>query len=169
MRKLNFGCGADVRKSSKDEKWDNVDVQENPRLTNSFDFNKMPYPLKENTYDYVYAKSVLEHLDKPEEVLMELRRICKNGAIIEVSVPHYSNRGAYDDMQHIHFFNENAFKNFIYDRRKINNPELFRIRRLYVTPTKIGRLMPRRIRDVLSLFINGLHSKIWVKLEVVKS
>ncbi len=49
MKKLNFGCGHDIKRG-----WDNVDLQKDKRLTNSFDFNKLPYPIKSNTYDYIY-------------------------------------------------------------------------------------------------------------------
>ena len=47
MKKLNFGCGRKIKK-----KWDNCDVQKGAPI--SFDFNKFPYPLKSNTYDYIW-------------------------------------------------------------------------------------------------------------------
>lgn len=163
MKKLNFGCGADIR-----EGWDNVDVQYDKRLTKSFDFNKFPYPLKSSTYDYVFAKSVLEHLDKPERVLEELWRVCRKGAIVEIAVPHYSNKGAYDDIQHIHFFNDKTFPNYIKDHRKIRNNDMFMLVEQNITPSIVGGVLPKKLRHYLSFFINGLYSKIWVKLKVIK-
>jgi len=74
MKKLNFGCGEDIRTG-----WDNVDIQKSQKVQKSFDFNKFPYPIKDDTYDYVWSRSVLEHLDEPDKVLHELWRICKRG------------------------------------------------------------------------------------------
>ena len=89
MRKLNFGCGTDLRMGKE---WDNVDVQKGPKITKSFNFDKFPYPLKDNSYDYVYLRNVLEHLETPYNVIDELWRITKKGGIIEISVPHYTNK-----------------------------------------------------------------------------
>ena len=167
-RCLNFGCGVNFRDSSKKIKWDNVDVQNSPKLKKSFDFNKFPYPLKSDNYDYVYAKSIIEHLWDLDKVFDELWRICKNGAIIEIGVPHYSNKGAYDDIQHVHFFNDRTFYNLVYDKRKIENLKKFELIYQKINPSPIGKFLPKKIRLYLSYFINGLHSKIWVKLRVIK-
>lgn len=162
MPKLNFGCGTDIRKM-----WDNVDIQKSSKITKSFDFDKTPYPLKKNYYDYVLMSQVIEHLLYPERALIELRKSCKNGAIIRIETPHYTNKGAYNDMQHLHFFNENAFKNFI-DARVLINKRKFKIKELVVTPTIVGKFIPKYLRDKLSLFINGLHSQIHCTYEVIK-
>jgi len=163
MKKLNFGCGADIKKG-----WDNVDIQESPKLTKSFDFNKFPYPIKDDIYDYIYVKNVLEHLNEPDKVLDELWRICKPKAIIEIIVPHYTNKGAYSDMQHKHFFNEDCFKLLEEQRTIINKKGKFEILSLELTPTIVGKFFPRLIREKLALFINGLLSQIHVKLKILK-
>ncbi|RZD30723.1 hypothetical protein CXT76_01820 [Candidatus Parvarchaeota archaeon] len=163
MKKLNFGCGVDIKKN-----WDNIDIHKNPKLTKSFDFNKFPYPIKDNSYDYIYVKHVLEHLWEPEKVLRELWRICKPDSIIEILVPHCSNSGAYDGFQHIRYFNEHSFKIFVYDSRRIENKEKFKILKLYSEPSKIGKFFPGNLRSFLSLFINGFQKRICVKLKVTK-
>ncbi|MEK6830837.1 MAG: hypothetical protein AABX77_02310 [Nanoarchaeota archaeon] len=48
MKKLNFCCGNDIRKDL-----DNHDIQEKEGIL-SFDADKFPYPIKDNTYDYIY-------------------------------------------------------------------------------------------------------------------
>lgn len=99
MKKLNFGCGSDIK-----EGWENIDIQKGPKVSKNFDFNKIPYPIKDNTYDYIYASCILEHLEDVEKVFSELWRISKPNGIIHIVVPHYTNKGAYSDLQHRHFF-----------------------------------------------------------------
>jgi len=163
MNKLNFGSGSDIK-----EGWDNVDIQESPKLTMIFNFNEFPYPIKDNTYDYIFLSQVLEHLDKPDKVLLELRRICKPNGIIRIEVPYYNNKGAFGSMEHIHYFSDETFKDFIEERKVINKKNEFEISSLELTPTNIGKLFPRYIRKKLSLFIGGLISKVYVELEVIK-
>lgn len=162
MKKLNFGCGTDILPG-----WDNVDMQLGKGIFKSFDFDKFPYPLKNSTYDYVLMKQVLEHVLYPDRVLMELYRVCKNGAIIRIETAHYTNKGAYNDMQHLHYFNEVAFEGFVNSHVLIKK-RMFKIRKLKVTPTIVGKFIPEIIRKSLSLFINGLQSQIHCEYEVVK-
>ena len=162
-KKLNFGCGNDIRKG-----WDNVDIQKSKKLTKSFDFNKFPYPIRKDSYDYIYLSNVLEHLDKPYKVLDELWRIAKNKAIIEIIVPHYTNKGAYSDMQYQHFFNEECFELLEKQRKLIDKTNKFKIKELKLIPTLPGKFFPRFLREKLSLFINGLISQIRAKIQVNK-
>ncbi len=162
MKKLNFGCGEDIR-----EGYDNVDIQESAPIV--IDFNKFPYPCGDNTYGYVWCKNVLEHLENPMKTLNELWRICKNKAEIEIIVPHYSNRSAYDSLDHRHYMSEIAFKYFEEERTYIDKEKKLKVTFLKVFPSRIGKWIPsHRIREKLSLFINGIQSYIHVKLEVVK-
>ena len=167
MKKLNFGCGRDVKKG-----WDNADGQKGKGVI-SFNFDKFPYPIKANTYNYIFVNNVLEHLQDPDKVLDELWRISKPGAKIEIWVPHYTNKGAYDRLDHKHYFNETCFEYLEEDFVRLaeldpNFIPKFRIRLLEITPTEVGRFLPRSIREKLSRFINGLLSQIHVELEVVK-
>ena len=163
MKRLNFGCGNNIK-----EGFDNVDIQKGSGI-NSFDFNNFPYPIKDNTYDYIELNQVLNCLDKPDEVLYELRRISKPDCKIIIIVPYYNNKGAYNDIQTIHWFNENSFSNFIkqYPCRIDTKPK-FELIKLYKEPTIVGKFLPEIIRDKLNLFIGGLYSKIYVELRVIK-
>lgn len=162
MNYLNFGCGTDIK-----EGWDNVDMQEGEGIQQSFDFDKFPYPLKQNHFAYVELKQVIEHVLYPDKVLMELHKSCKNGALIHIETAHYTNRGAYDDMQHQHFFNDKAFRNFVESHTLITHRK-FKIKELKIAPTLVGKFIPKQLRNKLSLFINGLHSQIHCTYEVIK-
>jgi SAM-dependent methyltransferase len=163
MKRLNFGCGKDFKKG-----WDNIDVQSGKEIDLSFDFDKFPYPFPKNYYDYVLLRQVLEHLLYPEKTLLELHKCCKNGAIIRIEVPHYTNSGAYNSLQHRGFFNEKAFINFIEAKTLLKKNQKFKIKSLNVLPTIVGKFIPKFLRDRLSLFINGLQSQIHVEYEVIK-
>jgi len=94
MKKLNFGAGNDKR-----ECYDNVDEVD-------FDFNVIPYPIKDEVYDNILMKDVIEHLDYPWKVLKELHRILKPGGTVEIICPHHNDESAYNSLQHKHYFNE---------------------------------------------------------------
>jgi SAM-dependent methyltransferase len=163
MNKLNFGCGEDIK-----EGFDNVDIQVNPKVQKSFDFDKFPYPIKDNAYDYIWSQNVLEHLNEPDKVLHELWRICKRGGMIRISVPYYNNKGAYSDMQHKHYFSDTTFKIFVDETCKINKEKKFEIKRLSLVPTIIGRFMPKFFREKLSLFFGGIIASVLIELIVKK-
>ena len=161
IKKLNFGCGSDIRKG-----WDNIDIDGGDFI---FDFNKFPYPIPNNTYDYVYACDVLEHLDKPKKVLDELNRICKPGAIVEIFVPYYNTHYAFNDMEHMHYFNDITFYWYVKNEYNFNHKQIYRIVELNLVPTVVGKLIPSKIlRKKLSYFIGHILQGIHVKLEVVK-
>jgi SAM-dependent methyltransferase len=163
MNKLNFGCGNDIK-----DGWDNVDIQRNSKMDKRFDFNKFPYPLKKDYYDLIYISNVLEHLEKPDEVLYELWKSCKNKGIIHIIVPYYNSRGAYNDMAHMHFFSGSTFRVFIDDPNRVNDKKMFEIQYMILRPSRIGRMLPEKLREKLSLFIGGLISQVNVKLKVIK-
>lgn len=163
MKKLNFGCGADLK-----HRWDNVDMQKGEKIKINFDFDKFPYPLPKNNYEYVLLNQVIEHLIYPEKTLQELHSACRNGAIIRIETPHYTNKGAYNSLQHRGFFNEKAFTNFVNSTTLLQKNPYFKLKSLNITPTKIGKIIPNFLRKKLSLFINGLYSQIHVEYEVLK-
>lgn len=163
IKKLNFGCGNDIRKG-----WDNCDVQKGKDII-SFDFNTMPYPLKSNTYDLIESRSVLEMLHNPDEVLNELRRIAKNGTTIRIIVPYWNNKGAHNDIQTKHFFNENSFIYFAEQKPcRVDTKKRFEIIKIVRHPTGVGKFVPSFFREKLDLFVSGLYSQIEVEYKVVK-
>jgi SAM-dependent methyltransferase len=163
IKKLNFGCGEDIKKG-----WDNIDIQKSEKIYKSFDFDEYPYPIKNNTYDYILLKQVIEHLTRPKKTLEELHRIGKPGSIICIETCYYNNKGAFNDMEHMHYFSEQTFKHFVENTSEINKKKKFEIIKIKLAPTKVGKFIPRRLREKMSLFIGGLIGKIYVELKVIK-
>ena len=84
--RLNLGCGQ-MRLSGF------VGVDNNPNATAAdvvHNLNSLPYPFGDSSVREVLMNHVLEHLTDPIEVLIELYRICDDGARISVKSPHFS-------------------------------------------------------------------------------
>ncbi len=162
MKKLNFGCGRDIR-----EGWDNCDKQKGQGII-TFSADKFPYPMKDNTYDFILLKQVLDFVEDVRKTLFELHRISKPNGIIRIEVPYYNNRGAFNDIETKHFFSDNTFKIFVDEFCIVDRLYKFRIDELVLTPTIVGKCLPKCLRNKLSMFIPGLISQIHIELEVIK-
>ena len=82
--KLNLGCGL-----HKLEGYVNVDEQEYVEPDVVADLTK-PWPFEDSSVDEAVASHILEHLTTDElfHFMRELHRVCKNGAVTHVAVPH---------------------------------------------------------------------------------
>ncbi len=164
MKKLNFSCGNDIKKG-----WDNCDWQKTKRKdVLPCNANKFPYPFKDDTYDYILLKQCLNLFEKPRQVLEELHRISSNEAIIEIEVAYCNNKGAFTDLDTIHWFNEQTFLKYLESNCRIKKEEYFKLIELKLIPTIVGKFFPESLRNKLNLFIGGLISQIHLKLRVIK-
>jgi predicted SAM-dependent methyltransferase len=107
MEKLNFGCGLDYKKG-----YTNADITPKVKADVYFDFEKFPYPFKDNKFDRVYASHILEHLKNVVRILEELHRISKAGAIIEIKTPYFTTPGAMTNFHHITYFSSGTLNIF---------------------------------------------------------
>lgn len=84
MIKLNLGCGVDYR-----DGWVNVDKGYAP-CDVKHDIEQCPWPWEDDSVDEVSLKHVLEHVEKEclPNIVRELGRVCRNGAIITVESPY---------------------------------------------------------------------------------
>jgi len=81
MKKLNMGCGNDILV------WYlNRDIIKLPWVNKVYDFEKFPYPFKDNEFDEIYCSHVLEHMNDLWKVMEEFNRIGRKGCIIKVKV-----------------------------------------------------------------------------------
>lgn len=68
-------------------------------------------PFSDNSFDLVIASSVLEHftLEEYEFILREMKRVCKQMALIKIQVPYFSSSVAFSTSDHKSFFAINTF------------------------------------------------------------
>lgn len=88
MRKLNLGCGFDKREGFMNA--DNF-VECAPDV--HIDIEQTPWPLADNSFDYILMKHVLEHVGADfhtfSRVMRELYRVISPEGMIEIHVPHF--------------------------------------------------------------------------------
>ena len=102
--KLNFGCGNDIK-----DGWINQDMAQLPGVDVVHDLRVFPWPFKDNQFEIIYLKDVLEHLPDTIKTMEELYRIAKSDAEINLTVPYWNSVTAFGDPTHIRSFNEFSF------------------------------------------------------------
>jgi len=111
IKKLNLGSGED-----KKEGYINIDFNPLAEPDVNHDLNQLPYPFEANTFDEVVAFHIIEHLDKPFEIMKELHRILKPGGLLHIKVPHFSRGFSHAehksgfDLMFPYYFNKNFTK-----------------------------------------------------------
>lgn len=96
-RRLNIGCGEDKKAG-----YINIDWQASVQPDVLHDLNLLPYPFENTSFDYIEMSHILEHLNRPFEIMREVHRILKPGGLLVIRVPHFS-RG-FTHAEHAHGF-----------------------------------------------------------------
>lgn len=100
MKKLNLGCGSDIRKD-----YVNLDIINREGVDVVHNLEVFPYPFEDNTFDEVISFHVIEHIEHIDELFKELERICKRGAIIKIVVPYFASPSYNIDPSHKRKYN----------------------------------------------------------------
>lgn len=94
--KINIGSGY-----KRYEGVINVDQDKNCNPDYVVNLEKDKLPFNDNEVDYVIAHHILEHMGEGYfNLLQELYRVCKNGAIIDIRVPHPNHEIFLNDPTH---------------------------------------------------------------------
>jgi predicted SAM-dependent methyltransferase len=163
---LNFGCGKDIR-----PEYLNVDIIKMPGVDKVVDFNKFPYPFKDNTFEEVIIVHVLEHLDNFIKVMQDLHRVCRGGAIIKIWGPYFHHHTAYQDPTHKHFFTLGTFDYFS-SNYNLNyyTKARFKILKKKLIPSWLGQFVPlkRYFLNMLGMIFGELVEQVYFELKVIK-
>ena len=109
---LELGSGKRPYEAKEGEEVIHLDKVKLPDVEVVWDLNKFPWPFKDNEFDVVIARHVLEHLDDLINVMGEIWRILKPRGILKVWVPYFSSVNAFSDLTHRHFFTLHTFDYF---------------------------------------------------------
>lgn len=96
MKKLNLGCAHDYKKG-----WVNLDARDHDasgkkmKVDVIHNLNKYPWPFKNEEFDFIYLRGVLEFLTDQEKAIKELRRISSKGSEVKIIVPYFTSYFAY--------------------------------------------------------------------------
>lgn len=112
LKKLNIGCGKDIK-----DGFVNVDSVGYEGVDKVVDLTKFPWPFKANQFDHVYCSHILEHLREFHKTVMELHRICKQDAIIEIFVPYFMSTKFFGEPDHKIPFSYRSFDNYTAPRK----------------------------------------------------
>ena len=77
-----------------------LDINPRSKATYIHDLNVFPYPFEDNTFDYIVAEHVLEHVKPILPVLDELHRIIKPTGQLRIEVPHFTSYHYWMDPTH---------------------------------------------------------------------
>jgi len=90
----------------------NLDVTSatNPDVVH--DLNVAPWPFEADSFDEIHAKDVIEHLDNILQTMEEIHRVGRPGAVVQITVPHFSCSNAFTDPTHRHYFGIFSFHYF---------------------------------------------------------
>lgn len=81
--KIDIGCGA-----AKREGFIGIDYVALPGVDHVLDVNLDPLPFPDASVSHVYSAHFFEHIGLPNHVLMEIARVCRDGATIEIVTPY---------------------------------------------------------------------------------
>lgn len=136
-RKLNIGCGTDIKKG-----WINLDKSNLIKGVDvTHDLDEYPWPFPNNYFDEVYAQDVIEHLKDLFKTMQEIHRISKNGATVRIIVPYWHSSAAFYPHHH-YFFNIDSMKFFTETNRSYDSYPGFKMEKIKLMPSKIGWLIP---------------------------
>ncbi len=90
MKKLNVGCGIDIKKG-----WINLDMIKKKGVNCVYDLREIisggKLPFEDNSINHIYCSHVLEDFYEPMPIIQEFIRICKVGGKIEIKTPFETN------------------------------------------------------------------------------
>jgi hypothetical protein len=114
--KLNMGSGF-----MKLDGYINADCSDICEPDVKVDFNQLPWPWEDDTFQHIVAKDILEHLDSDKvpltDIIKEMYRVSENGAVWEVQVPHHRSNHMWDDPTHKHTITPGTFN--LFNRKSI--------------------------------------------------
>jgi SAM-dependent methyltransferase len=121
--RLNLGCGRKHIDSA-------LNVDSNPASAPDLlhDLNSIPWPLPADHFSEVFACDIIEHCDDIIATMQEIHRVCRDRAVVRITVPHFSCVNAYADPTHRHLFASSSF-NYVTGEHELSYYTAVRFRR----------------------------------------
>lgn len=105
-RVLDLGCGTDKKEGAY-----GVDHIEFPSVDYICDLNEIPWVFGGGgqSWDVIYMTDILEHLEKPIDILREVHRILKIGGTLIITVVYWNHKYSFSNLTHKHALSEISF------------------------------------------------------------
>lgn len=104
---LNLGCGSKHLPDAL-----NVDLRNSAHPDIAHDLNSIPWPLPDNHFETVLLADSLEHLRDIVATMEEIHRVCRDGAVVKITTPHFSAANSFTDPTHLHHLSYFSFEYF---------------------------------------------------------
>jgi len=123
-RILDIGCGNNKHPGSIGIDFSNIDG-----VDISHNLEKLPYPIKDNSFDVILLQNVIEHIQNIVGLMDEIHRIATLGADILISTPHFSSLYSYQDPTHVRHMAYDSMDVFIDETKHLNfySPHRFKM------------------------------------------
>ena len=96
VRKLDIGCGR-----GKPDGYIGIDMLDFDGVDIVWNLENFPWPLEDNSFDYIRAFHIVEHINDLVGLFKEVHRIASDNAILNISTPHFSSRNSWIDPTHV--------------------------------------------------------------------
>jgi SAM-dependent methyltransferase len=168
---LNLGCGLKHMPEAV-----NLDLSPDAAPDVVHDLNAVPWPFSNDCFSEVLAYDVIEHLDNVTLAMEQIHRVCRAGAVVKITVPHFSCSNAFTDPTHRHYFGWFSFDYYTGDNEfPFYSRARFRRRRteMIFVPTLLNKLVwrlanraPRRYERRWAWMFPAWY--LYFELEVIK-
>ena len=175
--RLNLGCGHDLKPG-----FVNVDTWCGDQR---HDLNVKPWPWADNAIAEILLHNVLEHLPDTVSVMKEIYRVCHDGGLVHIAVPHPRHDDFINDPTHcspitIGMMQSFSKRNNRATAKDANNPlalihnvdfemdrECFVIEKRWMARVESREITEKDLRDAI-LTCNNVVKQIEMTLRVVK-
>ncbi len=157
---IELGCGQ--KKKTDRITIDKVDL---PNVDIVADIEEgLPF-LPDNSVEELHCRSVLEHIENFEFLMLEIIRVLKKDGKAFIFVPHFSNPYYYSDYTHKRHFGLYSFYYFVESKNQLKRkvPEFYTNIRINIISMKLVFRSPfwvsRKFKKLFGFFMN-LHSSV---------
>lgn len=160
--KIDIGCG-----SSKKDGFVGIDIQNIPGVDLLLDLSREQLPFDDNSVSEVYSSHFFEHLgiDSVQRILEEIYRVCLDGSIVKIRVPHFSGSACFYEY-HKTSFRYSSFSEFVGTRGMFTSPVRFRLVRRRINFLK-SKFLPWNY--IIGPLINIWRVPEWYEMTFLRS
>lgn len=110
---LHIGSGSNVLEGAT-----TIDILDLPGVDVVHNLDVTPWPFPPESFDIIYAHSVVEHLTDLISAMEEMHRLLKPGGRIIMAVPYFRSVDAFQDPTHKLFFTSGSLDYFLSEENK---------------------------------------------------
>ncbi|MGE0763243.1 MAG: methyltransferase domain-containing protein [Bdellovibrionales bacterium] len=131
---IDIGCGMNKVPGAY-----GVDIHPYTGVDQVVDLDKLPWALKDNSFDFLVVRHVVEHVGNLVGFMRELHRISRPGATVYFETPHFSSLNSWNDPTHCRHLSSRWAEGFREGEYLAAQAGTFRIRQSTVTFGKSWR------------------------------